>query len=215
MDKLGGDRGYESRKFSSRHLWLEIGSGKTTALTLFLYLEHLSNFRANLFSNYKLKFKFYWLSGHDMIELNNKLDDSAIGIDELHEYADSRNSGTLQNKRVSDFFLQSRHTKSNVYYTTQYKDQVDKRIRRITDIDVVCENLFKDLDQDGDDDCFRITITDRRQPENLPKQTIFYAKPIFDLFDSTERINPFIFSKKKEKEWKENVSKIPKKSIVA
>ncbi len=192
------------------------GAGKTTALTLFLYLELLSGFRSNLFSNYKLKFAFSWLNGHDMIELNTKLNDSAIGIDELHEYADSRNSGTLQNKRVSDFFLQSRHTKSNVYYTTQYKDQVDKRIRRITDIDVVCENLFKDLDQDGDDDCFRITITDRRQTEvTTPKEIVFYAKPIFDLFDSTERINPFVFSKKKEKEWKEHVSKIPKKSVVA
>lgn len=190
------------------------GAGKTTTLTLFLLLEFLSGFRERLFSNYSLDFEFEWLMGHDMIELTDKLNDSAVGIDELHEYADSRNSGTLQNKRVADFFLQSRHTRSNVYYTTQFKDQVDKRIRRITDIDVVCENLFQDLDGDGDDDYFQITIADRRVPNQKPKELKFYAKPVFDLYDSTERINPFVFTKKQEKKWREKVSEISKKEPV-
>lgn len=182
------------------------GSGKTTALTLLLWLESIFDNRKNLFSNYKLKFKSQWLNGHDMVELTDKLNDSAVGIDELHEYADSRNSGTLQNKRVSDFFLQSRHTRSNVYYSTQFKDQVDKRIRRITDIDIVCENMFIDSDHDGDDDIFKINMVDRRRPDMGAVTRYFYGKPIFDLFDSTERINPFIFDKKQEKEWKKKVS---------
>ena len=178
------------------------GSGKTTALTLMLYMEHESGFRRNMYANYRLGFKFKWLRGTSMINLSKTLDDSAIGVDELHEYADSRNSGTLQNKRVSDFFLQSRHTRSNVYYTTQYKDQVDKRIRRITDIDIVCENLFLDSDGDGDDDLFQLTIQDRRRVGVSPRQVQFYAKPIFDLFDSTQRINPFVFGEEAQKKWK-------------
>ena len=182
------------------------GSGKTTALTLFGYLESLTKSRSRIYSNYKLNFDFEWLSGHDMIELTDKLNDSAILIDELHEYADSRNSGTLQNKRVADFFLQSRHTRSNVYYTTQFKDQIDKRIRRITDIDIVCENLFMDLDHDGDDDVFKITIADRRLPELHPKELKFYAKPVFDMFNSTEKINPFVWVD--EKKWKKDVSRL-------
>lgn len=190
------------------------GAGKTTALTLFGYLESMVGIRKNMFSNYKVEFPFQWLQGHDMIELTDKLNDSVILIDELHEYADSRNSGTLQNKRVSDFFLQSRHTNSNVYYSTQYKDQIDKRIRRITDIDIVCENLFMDLDHDGDDDLFKITIADRRTPEKRPKELKFYAKPIFDLFDSTEKVNPFVFTHKQEKSWKENASKIHTKPLM-
>lgn len=184
------------------------GSGKTTALTLFGYLESITKVRQHIFSNYKLNYDFEWLKGHDMIELTDKLNDSAVMIDELHEYADSRNSGTLQNKRVSDFFLQSRHTRSNVYYTTQYKDQIDKRIRRITDLDIICENMFIDLDQDGDDDLFKLVITDRRVPDLHPKELRFYAKPVFDMFDSTERINPFVFDKKQEKRWKEDASRV-------
>ena len=188
------------------------GSGKTTALTLFAYLEHVEAYRKNLFSNYKLEFPFQWLQGSDMIELTNKLLNSAVFIDELHEYADSRNSGTLQNKRVSDFFLQSRHFASNVYYTTQFKDAIDKRIRRITDIDVVCENMFIDSDKDGDDDIFKLTMMDRRLPDIRARELKFYAKPIFEMFDSTERINPFVFSKSKEKEWREKVGKITEPS---
>jgi len=181
------------------------GSGKTTVLTLFLWLEYLTRLRRFLFCNYRLEFAFEWLNGRDMIDLTDKLVNSAVGIDELHEYADSRNSGTLQNKRVADFFLQSRHTQSNVYYTTQYKDQVDKRIRRITDIDIVCENLFVDSDKDGDDDMFRLTYVDRRRPENPPITKDVYAYPVFSLFDSTERINPFVFTKKDERIWRDDI----------
>jgi hypothetical protein len=182
------------------------GAGKTTALTLFLLLEHLQRRRQRTFCNYKLKFPFDWLAGQDMIDLEHKLDHSVVGIDELHEYADARNAGTLQNKRVADFFLQSRHFQCDVFYTSQFKDQVDKRIRRITDIDVISENLFTDLDKDGDDDLFQLVIKDRRLPDSKVRVMRFYAKPVFDLFDSTERINPFVFTKTQEKKWKENVS---------
>lgn len=168
--------------------------------------------RSKIFCNYKLNFDYEWLNGRDMIDLQTKLNDSVIGIDELHEYADARNAGSLQNKRVADFFLQSRHFSCDIFYSSQFKDQVDKRIRRITDIDVVCENLFTDLDQDGDDDLFQLTIKDRRLPESAVRQMKFYAKPVFDLFDSTERINPFVFTKKDEVSWKKKVSEIPLKA---
>jgi len=188
------------------------GSGKTTALTLFLLIESIQRIREKIFCNYKLNFDFEWLAGRDMIELEKKLDHSCVGIDELHEYADARNSGSMQNKRVADFFLQSRHFQCDVYYSTQYKDQIDKRIRRITDLDVVCENLFTDLDQDGDDDLFQLTIKDRRLPDTAVRTLRFYAKPVFDLFDSTERINPFIFTQKDEKKWKEKIAGLPSKT---
>jgi hypothetical protein len=189
------------------------GAGKTTALTLFLLLESIQRTRDKIFCNYKLKFPFEWLAGADMITLEKTLNNSVIGIDELHEYADARNAGSLQNKRVADFFLQSRHFACDIFYSSQYKDQVDKRIRRITDIDVVCENLFTDLDQDGDDDLFQLVIKDRRMPEAAVRQLRFYAKPVFQLFDSTERINPFLFSRKSEKIWKDKISKLGDRNV--
>lgn len=170
------------------------GAGKTLVMTLFIMLEWEMKMRPKVYSNYKLGFPFNYLKGNDMASLSSKLSNSIIAIDELHEYADSRNSGSLQNRRVATFFLQSRHTNSNIYWTSQYKDQVDKRIRRITDIDVVCENLYTDTDQDGDDDLFRFVLTDRRTL-SVHTRTI-YAQPLFDMYDSTERINPFSWKKK-------------------
>lgn len=190
------------------------GSGKTTSLTLFMILEYLTGMRKKIFSNYKLNMPFQWLSGHSLIALDQTLDNSSLAIDELHEYADSRNSASLQNKRVADFFLQSRHFNCDIYYTTQFKDQVDKRIRRITDIDVIAENLFWDSDDDGDDDMFRITIKDNRCRDTKVKELTFYAKPVFDCYDSTERINPFVFSKEEAKEWEKNMADAPVSSGV-
>jgi len=167
-------------------------------MTLLVLMEWNMKMRPSIYSNYELEFPFEYLQGNDMANLAEKLSDSIIAIDELHEYADCRNSQSLQNRRVSTFFLQSRHTNSNIYWTSQFKDQVDKRIRRITDVDVVAENLMIDSDGDGDDDLFRFVLHDHRT-ENIIRKTI-YAKPIFDLYDSTERINPFVWKGSKNEE---------------
>ena len=174
------------------------GGGKTLIMTLFLIMEWEMMMRPSVFTNYEIYVvDSEYLKGHDMAELNMKLANSIIGIDELHGYADSRKSGSLQNRRVASFFLQSRHTNSNIYYTTQFKDQVDKRIRRITDIDVVVENMYVDSDGDGNDDLFHFVVTDHRRNTSIHKTIC--ASPLFDTYDSTERINPFEWNKKDEK----------------
>lgn len=175
------------------------GGGKTLVMTLFLILEWEMMKRPSVFTNYEVyPIHSQYLTGEDMAELNRKLSNSIIGIDELHEYADCRKSHSLQNRRVSSFFLQSRHSNSNIYYTTQFKDQIDKRIRRITDVDVVVENMYIDSDDDGDVDMFHFVITDHRK-QSVMHRTI-YAKPLFDTYDSVERINPFVWDKKKDEE---------------
>lgn len=174
------------------------GAGKTLIMTLLVLMEWNMKLRPKTYSNYELAWDFEYLKGEDMATLAQKLSNSIIAIDELHEYADCRNSHSLQNRRVATFFLQSRHTNSNIYWTSQYKDQVDKRIRRITDIDIVAENLYIDSDGDGDDDMFRFVLRDHRN-DYITSRTI-YAQPIFDLYDSTERINPFVWNKKKKEE---------------
>jgi len=175
------------------------GGGKTLIMTLFLLMEWEQAMRPKIFSNYALALPFQYLQGKDMTTLNEKLGDSLIAIDELHEYADSRNSQSLQNRRVATFFLQSRHTNSNVYYTTQFKDQIDKRIRRITDIDIICENMHIDSDNDGDEDMFKVTINDHRGGTARVKTLELYGAGLFNLYDSTYRINPFVWENNKKK----------------
>lgn len=174
------------------------GDGKTSFLTYLLKSEFDLKEKIPIFSNYELCFDFKWLNAYELLLNWSSFEKSTIGIDELHEYADSRNSSTLQNKLVCGFFLQSRHTESNINYTTQFPDQIDKRIRRITDIDIYIANMHKDMDGDGDDDLFQFTICDMRYRKVATKY--FYAKPIFDLYNSKSRINPFMVSKEKQKE---------------
>jgi hypothetical protein len=187
------------------------GDGKTSACTLFLMLEKWRNPYATIYSNYKLFFDAHFLHGRDMIENRELFEGAIIGIDELHEYADSRDSGTPQNKRVCDFFLQSRHYGANIYGTDQYKDQYDKRIRRIVDYDIVMTNLFIDSDGDGDDDVFRMTILHRRRPDLRPTTRDVYMKPVFDQYDSTDRINPFLYTKEQETAWRRKIAGLPPK----
>jgi hypothetical protein len=175
------------------------GDGKTLNATFFSMSEIALNIKNKLYSNYKIECdNFSYLNAEELILNPLLFDNTIIAIDELHEYADSRNSSTLQNKFVSSFFLQSRHTESNIYYTTQFLDQIDKRIRRITDIIIECKNLYIDTDNDGNNDLFEITIIDFRFERTLT-QTL-YLQPIFNLYNTKEIINPFMLSKKRQKE---------------
>jgi hypothetical protein len=174
------------------------GSFKTTFLTYLLKSESELKPTNTIYNNYKVTFPFKYLNATELIINKEMFVNTTIGIDELHEYADSRNSGSLQNRLVSGFFLQSRHTNSNIYYSTQFIDQIDKRIRRITDVEIFVENAHIDSDNDGDDDIAYAMIIDYRY--HTTNRITFYAKPIFDMFDSSERINPFILSKEKMKE---------------
>jgi hypothetical protein len=175
------------------------GDGKTTLATLLLYSNYVEQLKKNMYCNYKLSFPFLWLNASDMLSNPLLFNDSIVCIDELHDYADSRNSSSFQNIYISAWFLQSRHSETDIIYTTQFYDQIDKRINRITDVNIVIKNLYVDSDNDGDDDMFSFFGYDRRYNIDIPVKT-FYAKPIFDLFDSSYRINPFLISKEKKKE---------------
>ena len=64
------------------------------------------------------------------------LTNSTIFLQEMHNYMDSRNSGTAKNKVLSYWILQSRHTgkgSCDIIYDTQELRQVDLRLRNNTD----------------------------------------------------------------------------------
>ena len=182
------------------------GDGKTTLLSFFLYNAYLKRKKEYLFSNYELNFTFNWLNAYELILNWDKFENSIIGIDELHDYVDSRNSSSIQNRLICSWFLQSRHTESDIVFSTQFPDQVDKRIMRIVDIDIICKNINVDIDNDGFMDVFKINILDNRKCTDNTKY--FYAQPIFNLFNSKSKINPFFIAKEKQKELIEKLSKM-------
>ena len=63
----------------------------------------------------------------------------AIGIDEFHIFCDSRIAASKRNRLISYFALQTRKRNVSLYFTTQFLDQVDKRLRRLVDYRIMCE----------------------------------------------------------------------------
>ena len=188
------------------------GGGKTVFMTLLLWIEHIV-FKKIVYSNYKLKFKYKKLDMQKLAELDTQLQNTAIGIDELHMIADSRRAGAKQNLLVSYFVLQSRHRSVNLYFTSQFEHQVDRRVRENTDIKIIAENLNIDSDGDGKPDLFRIIIQDNRGMEKKFHEKIICGTKIYDQFDTNFIINLFQYKEKEKKPKKEEKKskKKPKK----
>lgn len=165
------------------------GSGKTLLMVFFAYLLYLSG--KKIFSNIKLFFPYEEINPMDIVTLSPKLENAVILLDEIHMLADSRVSGGKQNRYISYFALQSRHRNCDILYTTQQDKQAEKRIRETCDLKVICENMHIDSDKDGHNDIFRIVIQDRRNhPYRITEREI-YGKPVFDLYDTHQIVNPF------------------------
>lgn len=173
--------------------------GKTLTMSLFLWMEQ-HYFNKPILSNYKLlePLKFEYLDANRLVELDNELVNSVIGIDEIHMLADCRNPGKKQNKLLGYFFLQSRHRGINIYYTTQFISQTDKRIRDNTDIKVICQNLkFFNKEWDG---FYAIKIIDERIVINTKVyDIIFYGKPIYDKYNTDYYIDIFNYTNGEKK----------------
>jgi len=67
-------------------------------------------------------------------------------LDEIWVTADARQSQKYENMLISSMLLQSRKRKCDVFYTTQYINQVDVRIRAITNMIISPSIMFVDKD---------------------------------------------------------------------
>lgn len=125
-----------------------IGTGKTLS-GVCLLIQDLKEGKT-IYTNVKLKNlpskykkKIIYLTKENIQEIFQKIrnkewsmKNSTVFIQEAHNYMDSRNSATAQNKLLSYWILQSRHTgegSCDIIYDTQELTQVDIRLRRNTD----------------------------------------------------------------------------------
>lgn len=126
-----------------------IGTGKTLSLVYFLYNDAKAG--RKILTNINLKLpkpldnKVVFLNKDKIINIfeelksgNIDITGSTIGIQEIHNYIDSRNSMSKKNRVFSYFILQSRHFGGrgrgvDIIYDTQDFNQVDVRLRRNTD----------------------------------------------------------------------------------
>ena len=176
------------------------GSAKTIMLLIFLYFAWRFQ-RKKVYTNFEVGFPHEKLDIQKLIDLDVSLQNSAIGITEMHMICDARKHGARQNLQMSYFVTQSRHRSVDLYYDTQFERQVDVRIRENTDINVICENLFLDTDNDGLNDMYRIIVIDKRNPYSVPFERTLYLRAWYQLYNTDVIINPFtmkLIKRKKE-----------------
>jgi hypothetical protein len=170
------------------------GGGKTVVMTVLVAYEQMM-LKKKVYSNLWFSFPHKIIDAKRMVELDVQLKNSVIAIDEIHTIADSRRSGALQNLLLSYFITQSRHRSVNMYWTDQFENQVDKRIRQNTDIKIIVENLHFDSDGDGIDDLFRLIIIDKREIPPLIYETYWCVTDFFTMFDTDYLIDIFKYKK--------------------
>lgn len=123
-----------------------IGTGKTVTLVYFMLKAYDEN--KMVYTNVHLKkvakHKVKYVDKDFMKDILARVKDkslvmknSIVGLQEIHNYMDSRNAMSTKNKIISYWILQSRHTgqgSCDIVYDTQDIGQVDLRLRRNTDM---------------------------------------------------------------------------------
>lgn len=105
-----------------------MNSGKTLYMTRQLFLAYCKG--KTILSNYDLNFPHQKINKDFLIWLSGKetnLKNVAFGLDELWIWLDCRKA--QKNTVATYFFNQSSKDDSEIYFTAQWNQQIDKRIR--------------------------------------------------------------------------------------
>lgn len=156
-----------------------LGSGKTSVLTFVGLRQYAVGL--NVYSNYGLNFRPGPTCGEVLPFSSENLANGEwqgpgiLLIDELPVWMDSRAS--ISNRLSSQMVLQTRKKKTHIAYTTQFLDQVDLRVRRLTDVVIECEKRK---------DFAHLRIVRTYDGHEVEKK--LYLPPLYDLFDTNEII---------------------------
>lgn len=112
------------------------GAGKTCFMTYQLFKDYQRG--RPIISNYHLEFGHNKLSFSEIAELPESLNNSTIGLDEIHIGVDSRASMSSINRQITKLATQLRKRNIILYYTTQRFNLIDKRLRQQTDLLATC-----------------------------------------------------------------------------
>jgi len=125
------------------------GAGKTISIVKFLLDDWLNG--KNILTNFGLKeISYDFLIKKMLLEYSQnqeQINNTSIGITELHTIIDSRNSAA--NKFMTWFFLQLRKRGVTLYGDTQHFGQIDKRVRDETDMFIECQTYLLTETVDG------------------------------------------------------------------
>jgi hypothetical protein len=158
-----------------------LGCGKTLTLT-YLGLKSYFSYGGDvkLFANFHLfGVPFYYVKNIEEIE---GMKEGIFLGDELWLWLDSRASSSKKNRAIAMILAKSRKRNVEIFYTTQDFSQIDKRIRKITD-------LFAMPTLNKNETICSVPIVNKRM--ELRKVIRFKARSIFPHYDTSEEVEVF------------------------
>jgi hypothetical protein len=183
-----------------------LGSGKTLSMVRDLYMDSIERKR-KVISNLVLSFSPNIIS-KEFFEgfaqgQQQELFDIDLGIDEMHIFLDSRSSTTKASKYLSYFILQTRKRGVELKGTTQFYNQIDKRLRNVCDYITKCQGFIKrdngwelvtpimasrGLSTEQAENLWIFNATFNQEGKEIKKE-IFKAKNFFDKYDTKQIID--------------------------
>jgi len=147
-----------------------------------------------IYSNTALSFPFKPLTLDfilDIVEKDIDIEDKAVFfIDEIHIWLDSRIAGSKRNRIGSYFLLQTGKMGANTDYglillfTSQYPDQIDKRLRHVMDIGVQCEKVMFRGEK-----YFKLNAYFYKGEKSFNKITAYHGnQSLYNLYDTRKKI---------------------------
>lgn len=161
-----------------------LGSGKTLVAS---YLATCESRRGRpVWSNYPVYCATLVRSWSEVVSLES----GVVVLDEVHVDIDSRSFGN--NVEVTSFLLQTRKLDLDLIYTSQSLHQVDKRLRDITDIVMMCERV---LSPDGSR-ASRVVVIDLTSVTVRTRFVLAHSPELYALYDTKARVYPLLRPKK-------------------
>ena len=155
----------------------ELGTGKTLTLT---YMAEAKFRRKGIkvFANYGYKNRHKFIKKPDMLDT---IKNGCVALDEVWLWMDSRNFATKGNKVIGKILLKSRRRGLDIMYTAQSFDQVEKRLRNVTDI-LIYPELSPKMQY-----CYAKAYA--RFSGAMLYTIKFKCKPVFKLYDHREELD--------------------------
>lgn len=169
----------------------DMGSGKTLLMTALLMNDAKEGNKLytnyNLLKNETTKLRLHEIKKLFTLELINKV---SFGCDEMHIFMDSRSGA--RNRVISYWILQTRKRGIDLFYTTQYFHQIDRRLRDATLYKIECTNYGTAKEPDLSFELKkRIDVDSQEEWIHIKDFKINNIKKYYECFNTNEIINPF------------------------
>ena len=172
------------------------GRGKTLSCVREAHEHYKKGYK--IYSNIKLNRKIF--PSYEMVSLKQIVDwvkgdvqlkKAVLILDEVHVYIDSRSGMSKKNVILSYFVLQTRKRDVRLLYTTQFIDQVDKRLRQPTEVMIQCQNYDTGHRYDKKNNEIQQRNIVWHKETGRTWVDPFCANDYYGHYDTNEIVNPF------------------------